>query len=107
MLDFYLVKCMTNYKIEVGTEFQYNLPLGEILTGKVTLLDSTFHLVEICWDNDPVITREVWSREHLIKAIERGYIILKSSSGCYHEWKKYVGFTDVFDYCDKCGVKRP
>ena len=22
-----------------------------------------------------------------------------------HEWKKYVGFTEVFDYCD-CGEKR-
>jgi len=24
---------------------------------------------------------------------------------CIHEWKKYEGFTDVFDYCVKCDIK--
>lgn len=25
---------------------------------------------------------------------------------CTHEWKKYTGLTDVFDYCVKCDVKK-
>ena len=25
---------------------------------------------------------------------------------CGHTWKKYEGFTDVYDYCEKCNEKR-
>lgn len=24
---------------------------------------------------------------------------------CIHEWTKYEGFTDVFEYCKKCDTK--
>jgi hypothetical protein len=26
-------------------------------------------------------------------------------SVCYHSRKKYIGFTDIFEYCEKCGIK--
>ena len=27
-------------------------------------------------------------------------------TGCRHEWKLYQGFTDTYNYCSKCNVKR-
>ena len=29
-----------------------------------------------------------------------------SEAECEHKWKKYQGFTDSYDYCDTCGVKK-
>jgi len=26
--------------------------------------------------------------------------------GCQYEWKQYVGFTETYEYCDKCGIKK-
>ena len=25
---------------------------------------------------------------------------------CFHVWKKYIGFTQVYDYCSVCGEKK-
>jgi hypothetical protein len=25
---------------------------------------------------------------------------------CNHKWKRYVGFTDIYDYCETCGDKK-
>jgi hypothetical protein len=36
------------------------------------------------------------------KMIAAGY-----SHGCYHAWKKYTGFNEEYEYCEKCGEKRP
>ena len=27
-------------------------------------------------------------------------------TSCYHDFVKYVGFTEVYEYCSKCGEKR-
>lgn len=27
-------------------------------------------------------------------------------STCQHQWKKYEGFTEIYDYCEKCDLKR-
>lgn len=29
-----------------------------------------------------------------------------NSDGCKHEWVKYIGFTDMYDYCAKCDAKK-
>ena len=29
----------------------------------------------------------------------------KETKHCTHNWKKYVGFTDVYYYCDHCDEK--
>ena len=26
---------------------------------------------------------------------------------CFHDWKKYVGFTEVYFFCEKCDEKTP
>lgn len=26
---------------------------------------------------------------------------------CKHKWKYYYGFTDSFEYCSKCDIKKP
>lgn len=26
---------------------------------------------------------------------------------CYHTWKKYVGLTHIYEFCDICDKKRP
>lgn len=28
------------------------------------------------------------------------------TNGCFHQYKKYVGFTDIFSYCVKCDQKK-
>lgn len=28
-----------------------------------------------------------------------------NSESCYHNWKKYVGFTEVYYYCEYCDKK--
>lgn len=40
------------------------------------------------------------------KMIEESGLDLSETTGCWHDWKNYKGFTDNFDYCVKCGVKR-
>jgi hypothetical protein len=29
----------------------------------------------------------------------------RSDKFCYHSSKEYIGFTDKFNYCEKCGIK--
>lgn len=29
-----------------------------------------------------------------------------STASCIHNWKKYVGFREVYEYCTKCSVKQ-
>lgn len=26
---------------------------------------------------------------------------------CWHLWKKYVGFNEKYEFCDKCDLKKP
>lgn len=33
------------------------------------------------------------------------YDLGEISDGCRHEWKKYVGFTEIYDFCCKCNEK--
>lgn len=40
------------------------------------------------------------------KMIEESGLEQSDKTGCWHEWKKYKGFTDTYDYCDRCGEKR-
>ena len=41
-------------------------------------------------------------QEHLTAA----YAYTHGPQACQHEWKKYVGFTQVYDYCAKCDEKK-
>ena len=29
-----------------------------------------------------------------------------SKEYCYHDWKKYTGFNETYEYCTKCDGKR-
>lgn len=31
--------------------------------------------------------------------------LYNDNNNCYHDWKRYVGMTEVYDYC-KCGAKK-
>ena len=42
----------------------------------------------------PAVWREVKKINEVLKA-----------HSCSHEWKKYEGFTEVYNYCTKCDVK--
>lgn len=48
--------------------------------------------------------------EAFTKWVDRGEIKFLDFGGnnpsCIHTYKKYVGFTDTYDYCEKCNEKR-
>lgn len=52
------------------------------------------------------ITNALHNNSEFKKMIEESGLDQSSTTGCWHEWKSYQGFTDNYDYCDKCGVKR-
>lgn len=33
-------------------------------------------------------------------------IISDKNSICFHSWKQYQGFTENYDYCTKCDLKK-
>ncbi len=37
---------------------------------------------------------------------ESGLDLDTHDTNCWHEWKSYQGFSEQYDYCNKCGVKR-
>ena len=37
-----------------------------------------------------------------------GHVELEYRYNCdrgHHKWKKYTGFTEIYDYCDLCDIK--
>lgn len=34
------------------------------------------------------------------------YYLLEDNDPCFHEYKRYVGFLESYDYCIKCDIKR-
>lgn len=42
---------------------------------------------------------EVWNDPMFEQMYEHGV------DYCYHKWKIYVGFTEVYRYCTKCNLK--
>lgn len=70
---------------------------GEVFLTKIKLED-IYNGFYVSWDED-----WEWDKKNIEKAPEK-----KEENPCRwrHEWIKYVGFTDTFDYCKNCGKKR-
>ena len=52
---------------------------------------------------------EIVSEVDFVMAVDTGVYEKKGWSldkGCWHSWEQYTGFTRLFKFCSKCGVKK-
>lgn len=89
-------------------------PYGNGSPLSITILDGVFTVIEA----GTVINRsfnikinkdgfDLYVKEFEIELVVNN---LNDSSvlttNCYHQWKKYQGLSESFEYCDRCGVKK-
>lgn len=64
----------------------------------------------VTWDHmngefsyESVEAERYWNKSN---EISQSTVYSELSNKCTHKWRTYVGFTDSFDYCEKCGNKK-
>lgn len=68
------------------------------------------------WDHTPgehgyecIEAERLWEKSFDAKPINSAYTfhtVENTSDECTHQWAQYVGFTDFYEYCKKCDIKR-
>lgn len=53
---------------------------------------------------------EWMDKDHWELGLVAGYIVPRTTTTtkeptCWHEWKRYTGFSEIYDYCVKCNKK--
>lgn len=56
------------------------------------------HIRSFVYAGDITFIREMANQFNKTNLIDR-------LVGCNHKWQQYVGFTDVYKFCQKCNVK--
>lgn len=59
--------------------------------------------VYIDYDDTGLIPPSEWRSIHDLEIIS----VPDKTGLCWHDWKKYTGFTEQYEYCSKCDEKRP
>lgn len=76
---------------------------------------SQHEVVDIDFVNDIVVLKDCeygWIRNPITTAVLLSDYILVDSDGvpnkdyCWHEYKEYIGFTEAYEFCTKCGEKK-